>query len=80
MPTLDALVLHALQLGASDLHLEPGLPATLRIQGQLRPGEQSLSAAELEGMARGLLRDEAWDRLLQRRSADLSLNIAGVRC
>jgi twitching motility protein PilT len=80
MPTLDALVLHALQLGASDLHLEPGLPATLRIQGQLRPGEQSLSAAELEGMVRGLLRDEAWDRLLQRRSADLSLNIAGVRC
>lgn len=80
MPTLDALVLHALQLGASDLHLEPGLPATLRIQGQLRPGDQSLSAAELEAMVRGLLRGEAWDRLLQRRSADLSLNLAGVRC
>src|SRR6266545_3475611 len=33
---LDALIALASTSGASDLHLEPGLPAAIRVRGQLR--------------------------------------------
>lgn len=80
MSLLESLVRQADQLGASDLHLEAGLPAMLRVNGQLRSVEQPVSGRELAAEAAALLHGEAWDAFEQRRSADLSRTLAGVRC
>lgn len=80
MSLLDALVHQASQLGASDLHLEPGLPPTVRLHGQLRALEGVVGAPQLLGEAARLLPGEAWTAFEERRSADLSLVLAGVRC
>ncbi|WP_372832497.1 type IV pilus twitching motility protein PilT [Pontibacterium sp.] len=43
-------------LGASDLHLSHGLPATYRIRGQIRSsGEHQYNGAEVDAMARALM-------------------------
>ena len=66
--------------GASDLHLEPGLPAALRIRGTLRtmgtplPGKLLLEAAE------EIIGAADWPQFVERRSFDLSKNVQGVRC
>ncbi len=77
---LQALVHQASQQGASDLHLEPGLPPTLRVHGQLRPMEGALSPDALQSEASRLLPGDLWAEFEARRSADLSLVLAGVRC
>ena len=68
--------------GASDLHLEPGLPAALRIQGELQTLDGALtpSPQALVSMARELLTEEEWARLQQRRSFDLARTVSSVRC
>src|SRR3974390_773266 len=77
---LESLVSSAQTNGASDLHLEAGLPAALRVRGTLRTAGEPLSAKDLLDMAHRVIGDEQWPRFLQRRSADLSLTIRGVRC
>jgi twitching motility protein PilT len=61
---LDTLIESAASNGASDLHLESGMPAAMRIRGALRE----------------LLGAEQWPVFLERRSFDLSRTIRGVRC
>ncbi len=78
--TLESLVRLAYQQGASDLHLEPGLPLALRIRGALRTSGEPVSAKPLLAMAQDLIGPDQWARLLERRSFDLSRTIAGVRC
>jgi twitching motility protein PilT len=69
------------QKGASDLHLEPGLEATARIQGDLRSlGGDPLEAKVTRQMARELLSDPEWETLAARRSMDFSTVLGGVRC
>jgi twitching motility protein PilT len=70
----------AQQQGASDLHLEPGLPAAVRVRGSLRASGEPMSAEVLSAMAQGLIGPEHWPRFLERRSFDLSRTLAGVRC
>src|SRR5438876_3810313 len=77
---LESLVGLAQQNGASDLHLEAGLPAALRVRGALRTTGEPLPAKLLLEMARGLIGDEQWPRFLEQRSFDLSKTIHGVRC
>jgi twitching motility protein PilT len=77
---LDSLVSLALNNGASDLHLEAGLPAALRIRGALRTLEEPISGKALIEMARGVIGEEQWPRFLERRSFDFSKTIHGVRC
>src|SRR5437867_12410184 len=77
---LKSLVTLAKNEGASDLHLEASLPAALRVRGSLRAFGESLPAKSLLEMARSILSDEQWSHFLERRSADLSKAIAGVRC
>jgi twitching motility protein PilT len=66
--------------GASDLHIEAGLPAALRIRGQLRALDQALPPKDTLAMAQSLLQSEGWNQFLQRRSADLSVTAQGIRC
>src|SRR5947208_2354861 len=77
---LDTLIANANTNGASDLHLEAGLPAALRIRGTLRTTGEPIPGKTLLEFARHLLGDEQWPVFLERRSYDLSKTIQGVRC
>lgn len=66
--------------GASDLHLEPGLPAALRVRGSLRMVGTPLPRRSLLEAAQDVVGVDNWPRFLERRSYDLSKAIAGVRC
>src|ERR1041385_7838530 len=77
---LETLIAAAKQQGASDLHLEAGLPAALRIRGALRTFGEPIPSQTLLGFAREFLGEEQWTHFLERRSADLSKTISGVRC
>lgn len=76
---LESLIATARQQGASDLHLESGLPAALRIRGTLRTAGEPIAPQTLSSFAREILGDQ-WPQFLERRSADLSKTISGVRC
>jgi twitching motility protein PilT len=76
---LESLIAAAQQQGASDLHLEAGLPPALRIRGTLHTTGEPVPAQTLLGFARDLLGEAHWPQFLERRSADLSKTIQGVR-
>src|SRR5713101_4692340 len=77
---LESLVNLAQSNGASDLHLEAGLPAALRIRGALRTTGEPIPAKLLQEMAHAVIGEEEWGRFLERRSFDLSKTIHGTRC
>jgi twitching motility protein PilT len=77
---LDELVGRARERGASDLHLESGRPAVLRINGELQPLEDSPRGRWLMDEIRTLLGREGWAEFSETKSFDFSRNIAGVRC
>src|SRR5262245_15102276 len=77
---LESLVAAAREQGASDLHLEPGLPAALRVRGALRTSGEPVSAKTLLEFAREVIGDAHWSEFVERHSFDLSRTIAGVRC
>ncbi|HWC60742.1 MAG TPA: PilT/PilU family type 4a pilus ATPase, partial [Verrucomicrobiae bacterium] len=77
--TLESLIASAKHQGASDLHLEAGLPATLRVRGNLHSAGEPIAPQMLAGFAREILGDH-WPQFLERHSADLSRTISGVRC
>ena len=77
---LDALIESAEGNGASDLHLEAGMPAALRVRGTLRVTGEPLPPKTLAALARELIGEEQWPVFLERRSFDLSKTIRGVRC
>lgn len=76
---LESLIDEARRRGASDLHLEPGVPMTLRVRGKLVASGEPLPRATLEQLARDLLGDD-WEGFVARRSFDLSRTVRGVRC
>lgn len=77
---LESLLTTARHHGASDLHLEPGLGPALRIRGNLRMLEGMVSAADLQSMAHQLIGEADWPAFQERRSADLSRTLQGIRC
>jgi twitching motility protein PilT len=77
---LANLILTAQQEGASDLHLEPSLPAALRIRGAIKTFGGPLNAQFLAASAQEIVGTEHWPAFLDRRSYDGSRTIKGVRC
>ncbi len=77
---LDALIESAATNGASDLHLESGMPAALRIRGALRVTGEPIQPGLLTEFARRLIGEDQWPVFVERRSFDLSRTLAGVRC
>ncbi len=77
---LETLIGLAQSNGASDLHLEAGLPAALRVRGALRTTGEPLSGKLLLEMARAVIGEAEWPQFVERRSWDLSKTIHGVRC
>jgi len=78
--TLESLITAANRQGASDLHLEPGLPAAVRLRGALRTIGEPLSGKLLIEFAQSVLSGDAWQHFVERRSADFSRTLGGVRC
>ncbi|MBM4373320.1 MAG: Flp pilus assembly complex ATPase component TadA, partial [Deltaproteobacteria bacterium] len=78
--TLTALVALAATRQASDLHLEVGLPPTIRRRGELLPLGEPLASADLEAMVREVVDPADLEGLERRGSHDVSRGIAGVRC
>src|SRR5258708_23853519 len=78
--TLESLLTTAKESGASDLHLEAGLPAALRVRGVLRTIGEPVTAETILGFARSVIEHDQWPQFLERRSFDLSKEIQGVRC
>src|SRR5512136_2023829 len=76
---LESLVSLAASNGASDLHLEAGLPAAMRIRGALRTTGEPIPPSALLEMARKAIGEEEWPRFLEQRSYDCSRNFQGVR-
>ena len=77
---LEFLIASAKQQGASDLHLEAGLPAALRVRGSLRTIGEPVAAKILSEWVRELVGEAQWHNFLERGSADLSRTIEGARC
>ena len=77
---LEALVSSASANGASDLHLESGLPAAIRVRGALRTFGEPIPAKNLYEMAHTAIGHEQWPVFLDRRSFDFSRTLHGVRC
>jgi twitching motility protein PilT len=78
--TLESLIAAAQRQGASDLHLEPGLPVAIRVRGALRTLGDPITGKALLELAHQAIDTEAWPHFLAKRSADFSRNISGVRC
>ena len=77
---LASLIASANEQGASDLHLEPGLPAAMRVRGTLRVLSEPFAPKALLELAREVIGHTQWPHFLERRSFDLSKTIHGVRC
>ena len=78
--TLESLIAAAQEQGASDLHLEPGLPMALRVRGTLHTAGEPVPAGTLLEFAHRLIGHDHWPHFLERRSHDMSRTIHGVRC
>ncbi len=77
---LEAFIVSAAVKGASDLHLEAGMPPALRVRGTLLIEGEPVPAPALLTLARQLVGEPQWPFFLERRSFDLSRTIHGVRC
>lgn len=77
---LEKLINIAKSKDASDLHLEPGLPAVMRIRGNLEIHGQPIRANSLLAISRTLVSEKNWSFFVEQGSFDLSSNIQGVRC
>jgi len=77
---IEALIHSARERGASDLHVEPGQPVVARVRGELQRFADAPAAADTRAIAQSLLVGEAWEHFLERRSADFSRTLGGVRC
>jgi twitching motility protein PilT len=78
--SLYSLIGLAKKEGASDLHLEPGLPPVIRVRGNLRAIGEPSKGDDLLQAARELIGPEDWPRYLEQRSHDMSKSIDGMRC
>jgi len=77
---IESLIESAAGSGASDLHLEAGMPAAVRVRGALRVLGEPIAPKMLLEAARTPIGESQWPVFLERRSFDLSKTIRGVRC
>lgn len=77
---LEPIIAKGRQLGASDIHLEAGLPLAFRVRGRLNSVGEPVAGGRILSTAKRLLGPDGWQAFLVKRSADLSTSIAGVTC
>src|SRR5579872_5396440 len=78
--TLKIWVQKGRELDASDLHLEAGTQPVARVRGELLAIGEALPASYLEQLTQSLLGTQAYEGLVARGSADVSVAVGGVRC
>jgi twitching motility protein PilT len=76
---LAAIIRRAREQGASDVHLEGGMPMALRVRGALRLLGEPLSASNLTVLAREVVGEDGWPEFLERCSYDVSRTLEGQR-
>ncbi len=78
MMPIDALLAHAVERGASDLHLVAGSPPALRVNGEIILGDgDALTAAELEHCATALLSHDQQQAFQRKGELCASLQVPG---
>jgi twitching motility protein PilT len=76
---LAAIIRRAREQGASDIHLEGGMPMALRVRGSLRLVGEPVSPAALTALAREVVGEEDWPAFLERCSHDVARTLEGQR-
>jgi twitching motility protein PilT len=77
---LNSIIHAGRERGASDIHLEPTLPATFRESSGLLATKKIMSREETQAIAQALLGEAGWQAFLKKGSADLAKTITDVRC
>ena len=73
---LDAFLRETVALGASDLHLSPGLPPTVRVDGQLVPLDRPVLTADgAQALISSILTGEQRERLAHDLELDLAYSL-----
>jgi twitching motility protein PilT len=77
---IDDLLRYAVSVGASDLHMTAGMPASIRLHGAIRPieGCPKLTNEEIREMVFGILPASQRERFEAELELDTSHSIAGV--
>ncbi len=76
---LDDLLQEVVQLGASDLHITPGLPPVFRIDGALRPGNyEKLTPVDTQRLIYDIMTDEQIQRFEANWELDFSYTLGKV--
>jgi twitching motility protein PilT len=78
--SVEAWVLKANALGASDLHLEAGTPVFVRVREELLTIGDNVSEAQLVAMLKDLLGEEVLAQVARQGSADISKAVGSIRC
>ena len=76
---LDTWITTARQHGASDLHVEAGMPLAVRVRGELKTLGDPLPGPEVLAAARAVVGNQ-WSSFVERRSFDASRVLQGVQC
>lgn len=79
MAEIQSLLQLTIDKGASDLHLQVGMPPTLRIHGELSlvASEPPLTKEEVETLLFSLLQEEQKELLVNNKEIDFSFELAG---
>ena len=77
---LEAIIRRAREQGASDIHLEGGMPMALRVRGALKLVGEPVPPAALTALAREVVGEDGWAEFLERCSHDSSRTVEGQRC
>jgi twitching motility protein PilT len=77
--SLERFVAIAREAGASDLHLEGGMPMGLRVRGELKMIGEPVPAGALAELARLAIGD-GWNAFVEQGSFDFAKVFAHVRC
>ncbi|MDK2810833.1 MAG: twitching motility protein PilT [Petroclostridium sp.] len=77
--TIDELLKHTVEKGASDLHITVGIPPIMRLHGKLIPiGEHKLMPEDTERYIRQILNESQLKAFQEKGEMDLSFSLAGI--
>lgn len=77
--TFDELLITAMEMKASDIHMTVAVPPVFRVHGVLRRHQgENLTPADTEQMAKAILSEKLWERFKEVGEVDLSYSIPGV--
>ncbi len=76
---LESIIRRAREQGASDVHLEGGMPMALRVRGTLRLVGEPVPSSALTALAREVVGEDGWHEFVERCSYDVSRTLEGQR-